>query len=92
MKSLMKPAMYCLVLALTLLTAPALHAEESGKVNINEATVEQLTEVKFIGPAIAESIVQYRDESGPFQSLEQLMEVKGIGRKTFDKIKDQVTL
>jgi competence protein ComEA len=81
-----------MLLVLTLASVPALYAEEAGKVNINEATVEQLAQVKFIGPAIAERIVQYRKDSGPFGSLEDLMKVKGIGAKTFEKIKDGLTL
>ena len=92
MSKLKKAGMCCVLLVLALSFVPALHAEESGKVNINEATVEQLAEVKFIGTAIAERIVQYRKDSGPFGSLEDLMNVKGIGSKTFDKIKDGLTL
>lgn len=68
------------------------HAEDAGKININEATVEQLAGIKFIGPAIAERIVQYREDSGPFGKIEDLMNVKGIGPKTFEKIKDHIKL
>ena len=72
--------------------ASSVHAEDAGKVNINEATVEELAEIKFIGPAIAERIVQHREDSGPFGKIEDLMNVKGIGPKTFEKIKDRLTL
>jgi len=92
MSNLKKAGMCLVLLALALSFVPALHAEDAGKVNINDATVEQLAEVKFIGPAIAERIVQYRKDSGPFGSLEDLMNVKGIGSKTFEKIKDGLTL
>jgi competence protein ComEA len=92
MKTMTKAGIYCMLLTLALVLAPALHADESGKVNVNKATLEELTEVKFIGPAIAEGIVEHREESGPFEALEDLMEVKGIGPKTFDKIKDSLTL
>jgi comEA protein len=92
MKNLKKAGMCCVLLVLALSFVPALHAEDPVKVSINEATVEQLAEVKFIGPAIAERIVQYRKDSGPFGSLEDLMNVKGIGSKTFEKIKDGLTL
>jgi competence protein ComEA len=71
---------------------PVVQAEDPGKVNINEATVEQLAQVKHIGPKIAERIVQYRNEAGPFKSLEDLTNVKGIGPKTFEKIKDLITI
>ena len=93
MKRMKKGLAYCLVLALALSLVPSLcAAEESDKVNINEATLEQLAEIQFIGPKIAERIVQYREESGPFAALEDLMKVKGIGQKTFEKIKDGITL
>ncbi len=92
MKATRKAVMCCLVLALALVTALPLNAQESGKVNVNEATVEQLAEIKFIGPAIAERIVEYRKEMGPFGEIEDLMKVKGIGPKTFEKIKDQLTI
>ncbi|MFO7783010.1 MAG: ComEA family DNA-binding protein [Thermodesulfobacteriota bacterium] len=92
MKAMRKAGMCCLVLALTLVVALPLNARESGKVNVNEATVEQLAEVKFIGLSIAERIVEYRTEVGPFGELDDLMKVKGIGPKTFEKIKDQLTI
>lgn len=92
MKAIRKTGVCCLVLALALVLALPLNAQETDKVNINEATVEQLAEIKFIGPAIAERIVEYRTEEGPFGELEDLMKVKGIGQKTFDKIKDQLTI
>lgn len=92
MRIMKKVGICCLLVALTLAFVPVIHAADSEKVNINEATLEQLTEVKFIGPAIAERILNYRENSGPFSSLEDLMNVKGIGQKTFDKIKDGITL
>jgi len=70
----------------------SVHAQDAEKVNINEATVEELAQVKFIGPTIAERIVQYRENSGSFEKAEDLMNVKGIGPKTFEKIKDLITL
>ena len=54
-------------------------------VNINTATAEQLTELKGIGPNKAKAIVQYRQEKGPFSSIEELVLVKGIGQSTLKK-------
>lgn len=71
---------------------PSVHAEDSGKISINQASVEQLAQVKYVGQKIAEKIVQYRTEVGPFESLEDLTNVKGIGPKIFEKIKDKLTL
>jgi competence protein ComEA len=66
---------------------PAL-AQEQVKVNINKASVEELTILKRIGPSYAQRIVDYRNEHGPFQKPEDIMNVKGIGFKTFEANKD----
>jgi competence ComEA-like helix-hairpin-helix protein len=60
------------------------------KVNINEAALEDLDGLKGIGPALAGRILEYRSKNGNFRSIEELMKVKGIGRKLFDRIKDKV--
>ncbi len=65
-------------------------AEE--KVNINTADADTLTSLNGIGEAKAAAIVAYREEHGSFQSLEEIMEVSGIGEGTYDKIKDNITL
>lgn len=67
-------------------------AEKPGRVNINEATAEQLTVLPGIGPAKAGAIVAYRETYGKFETPEQLMEVKGIGPKTFARLKDLIEL
>ncbi len=61
-----------------------------GLVNINTATEVELTSIAGIGPAKAAAIIQYREEHGPYQTVEGLMEVSGIGQKTFDKLKHQI--
>lgn len=58
-----------------------------GQININTASAAELEQLPGIGPAIAERIVSYRTEH-PFQQRNHIMRVKGIGAKTFDKIKD----
>ena len=59
-------------------------------VNINKASAEELQMVKGVGPMIAERIIHYREEFGPFKNIEELAEVKGIGSAKLDKIKAQV--
>jgi len=63
----------------------------SGKVNINTATMEELQTLPKIGPKTAEAIVKYR-EKHPFKSVDELLEVKGIGEKTLEKLKPLVTV
>lgn len=61
-------------------------------VNINRATAEELDALPGIGPAKARAIIEYRETYGPFETLEELMEVKGIGPKTFERLKDRIGL
>jgi competence protein ComEA len=63
-----------------------------GKININTGTAAELDTLPGIGPAIAQRIIDYRTEHGPFQTIEGIMNVKGIGPATFDKIKDLITV
>jgi competence protein ComEA len=65
-------------------------AVEDGKVNINTADVEKLMTIPGIGPSKASAIIQYRDEHGPFKSTDALMEVSGIGQKTFDRLESLI--
>lgn len=62
------------------------------KININNASVKELTELKGIGPIKAEKIITLRDELGHFTSIEDLLQVKGIGLKTLEKFKDQIII
>ncbi len=68
-------------------------AEEANvKVNINTATAEELSTLEGIGEMKAESIIEYRNNHGHFTKVEDLKNVKGIGDKIFEKIKDQITV
>jgi competence protein ComEA len=64
----------------------------TGKVNLNSATAEELDTLPGIGPAYAQKIIDYRNTNGGFGAIEEIMEVKGIGQKTFDKLKDLITI
>lgn len=67
--------------------------QDTGKtVNINQAGVAELQELPGIGPAIAQRIVEYRDKNGPFRRVEDLLNVRGIGEKKFQRLKDRVTV
>lgn len=60
-------------------------------ININTASVEELDSLPGIGPTIAQRIIDYRDENGPFQTIEDILNVSGVGPSTFDQIKDLIT-
>ena len=60
--------------------------------NLNTATVAQLEALPGIGKSTAERIVEYRQKSGGFKKVEELMNVKGIGEKSFLKLRPQLTV
>ena len=64
----------------------------SGLTNINFATTIELEALPGIGEVYALRIIQYREENGPFQSIEEIQNVKGIGASTFEKIRDRITI
>ncbi|MBL0029296.1 MAG: ComEA family DNA-binding protein [Rhodanobacteraceae bacterium] len=61
-------------------------------ININTASAEQLTALNGIGEAKAAAIVEYRKANGPFKSVDQLVDVKGIGLKLVEKNRDLITV
>ena len=67
-------------------------SQEASKVNINTAGKEELMTLTGIGETRAEAILAYRQETGGFQAPEDLMQVEGIKEKTFEKLKDQITV
>jgi competence protein ComEA len=85
-----------LVTTLALITVvtpsiPAVGAD--GKlININTASAAELAEVNGIGGAKAKAIVEYREKSGPFKSVDDLQNVKGIGEKLLARVRSQITV
>lgn len=63
---------------------------EFGKVNLNTATANQLQRLDSIGEKKASDIIAYREQNGPFKTIEDIMNVTGIGQKVFEKIKDDI--
>jgi competence protein ComEA len=66
--------------------------KEEGKVNLNSASEAELQTLPGIGPSKAAAIMEYRTENGSFKSVEELMEISGIGEKTFEKLKESITV
>ncbi len=62
------------------------------KININTAGEEELMTLPGIGPVIAKRIIEYREAKNGFKTIEELMNVKGIGKKKFEQLKDKVTV
>ncbi len=64
----------------------------NGKLNLNTTTQEELERLPGIGPALAKRIIDYRYEKGGFDSIEEIKNVKGIGKKIFAEIKEHLIL
>lgn len=62
------------------------------KINVNTATLEELTALPGVGTKKAAAIIEYREKFGKFGSIEQIAEVKGVGKKMLEKMKDQISL
>lgn len=78
---------FCLTLSLG-----SFAAETAQVINLNTASAEQLSSLSGVGKAKAEAIVQYRETHGKFSSLEELIQVKGIGQAILEKNRTRLTL
>ena len=92
LKGLVFPLVF--VFALVFVWAVPTHAQDTTakKVNINSASVKELQTLPQIGTAVAQRIVDYREKHGKFSKIEEIMKVKGIGEKTFLKLKPLITV
>ena len=72
---------------LVLAALPTFAAEARRVVNVNTADAAQLALLPRVGPSVAQKIIDFRKENGPFKSAEDLMLVQGIGEKTFQLLK-----
>jgi competence protein ComEA len=82
----------CLGLAMAPVSALGQKAKPAPteKINLNSATAEQLQTLPGIGPVIAKSIIEHRTKVGKFSKIEEIINVKGIGEKKFQRIKDRL--
>ena len=81
-----------LLAALLALSLSPLASLASPPVDINSADAATLEQVRGIGPAKANAIVAYRQENGSFQSVDDLVKVPGIGERSLEQLREQVTI
>ena len=75
-----------------LISASAANSNSDGRVNINTASQEELETLNGVGPVTANKIIDYRTANGRFDAIENIMEVPGIGEKTFASLKDRLCI
>ncbi len=92
MKRLQKLLALVVAVSFVLVLVPIVGAEEGKKININTAAKAELMELDRIGPKYAERIIEYREKVAPFQKPEDIMKVKGIGKKTYEANKDRIVV
>lgn len=63
---------------------------KDGKININTASKELLMEIDGVGESLASRIIEYRTQNGPFESIEEIMNVSGIGQKKLEDMRDMI--
>ncbi len=78
-----------LAVALLLVAAPSF-AADAKVINVNTASAEQLQLLPRVGPALAQRIIEHRDQNGPFKAPTDLLLVRGIGEKSFELLKPYV--
>ena len=93
-------ALLVILLWIVSIGSPPVFGEQSAKstsqasselrIDLNTATEEELTKLPGIGDTVAARIIAYRDENGGFEKIEEIMNVKGIGEKTFLKFRDKL--
>jgi competence protein ComEA len=75
------------------LSTPTPHGLSSdGRIDINRADAALLQTLPKVGPTTAQRIIEYRETQGPFETIEQIQEVRGIGPATFEGIKDLIVV
>ncbi|NLY71505.1 MAG: hypothetical protein GX076_07505 [Clostridiales bacterium] len=73
-------------------TANSSNQNKNSKVNLNTANSIQLQQLRGVGPSTAEKIIEYRNKHGRFNKIEDIMNVSGIGEKTFENLKNFITV
>ena len=88
----LSPLLLVIVCVAVQVRAETKHAPPEHSVDLNSATAEQLQQVPGIGPGTAKAIVNFRQKSGPFQKVEDLLAIKGISKARFEKMRPYLTI
>ena len=92
MRTVKKTISLAILVSIAFIFAGTCCAVAMEKVNINTASVEQLMSLERVGAKYAQRIVEYRTTVGPFEKPEDIMKVKGIGKKTWEANKDRIVV
>jgi len=92
MNRLKKNVYLAVLVTIAVILTGTCYVNAMDKVNINTAGVEQLSELDRVGAKYAQRIVEYREKIGPFKAPEDIMNVKGIGKKTWEANKDRIVV
>ena len=92
MQKTKKLFIFCIVVVIAISLSGPVLAGNMEKIDLNKASVAELVQLKKVGPKYAQRIVDFREKNGPFKKTEDIMQVPGIGFKTFELNKDRIVI
>ena len=92
MQKTKKLFIFCIAVVIAISLSGPVMADNVEKIDLNKASVAELVQLKKVGPKYAQRIVDFREKNGPFKKPEDIMQVQGIGYKTFELNKDRIVI
>ena len=92
MKHFSKSAIVAVLVSIAVILTGACCVSAMDQVNINTASIDQLMALDRVGAKYAQRIIEYRELNGPFLTIEDIMKVKGIGKKIFEQNKNVISV
>jgi competence protein ComEA len=92
MQKTKKLFIFCIAVVIAISMSGPVMADNVEKIDLNKASVAELVQLKKVGPKYAQRIVDFREKNGPFKKPEDIMQVQGIGYKTFELNKDRIVI